>query len=157
MVGYVLENTLTDHGTVSRAICRTDENGFLKEIVECPKIAREGDHAKLTRDDGKTWESIEKGSLVSMNFWGFTPKIFEQCEPIFEEFIRKGIEENPMKCEHVIPTAIGTLLERGECRVKVLTSHDRWFGVTYKEDKPYVVQCLKEYKDQGLYPFDLWK
>ena len=157
MVGYVLENTLTDHGTVSRAICERDENGFLQKIVECPKIAKDGDRAKLTNDDGKTWEPIAKGSVVSMNFWGFTPKIFEQCEPIFEEFIRKGIVENPMKCEHVIPTAIGTLLEQKAGTVKVLTSNDRWFGVTYKEDKPYVVQCLKEYKDQGLYPFDLWK
>lgn len=157
MVGYVLENTLTDHGTVSRAVCRTNENGMLQEIVECPKIAKEGDHAKLTRDDGETWEPIEQGSLVSMNFWGFTPKIFEQCETIFNEFIRKGIAENPMKCEHVIPTAIGTLLERGECTVKVLTSHDRWFGVTYKEDKPYVMNCLKEYKEKELYPDDLWK
>ncbi|MFQ8583728.1 MAG: NDP-sugar synthase [Holdemania massiliensis] len=110
MVGYVLENTLTDHGTVSRAICERDEHGFLQKIVECPKIAKDGDHAKLTQDEGKTWEPIEKGAVVSMNFWGFTPKIFAQCEPIFEEFIRKGIVENPMKCEHVIPTAIGTLL-----------------------------------------------
>ena len=157
MVGYVLENTLTDHGTVSSAICERDEHGFLQKIVECPKIAKDGDHAKLTEDDGKTWKPIEKGAVVSMNFWGFTPKIFAQCEPIFEEFIRKGIVENPMKCEHVIPTAIGTLLERKACTVKVLTSNDRWFGVTYKEDKPYVMQCLKEYKDQGLYPFDLWK
>ena len=154
---YVLENTLTDHGTVSRAICERDENGFLQKIVECPKIAKDDDRAKLTNDDGKTWEPIAKGSVVSMNFWGFTPKIFEQCEPIFEEFIRKGVVENPMKCEHVIPTAIGTLLEQKACTVKVLTSNDRWFGVTYKEDKPYVVQCLKDYKDQGLYPFDLWK
>lgn len=89
MVGYVLENTLTDHGTVSRAICERDENGFLQKIVECPKIAKDDDRAKLTNDDGKTWEPIAKGSVVSMNFWGFTPKIFEQCEPIFEEFIRK--------------------------------------------------------------------
>lgn len=156
MVGYVLENTLTDHGTVSRAICKTDEHDFLQKIVECPKIAKEEDHAKLTHDDGKTWEPIEKGSLVSMNFWGFTPHIFAQCEPIFEQFIRNGIVENPMKCEHVIPTAIGTMLEDKACCVKVLTSHDRWFGVTYQEDKPYVVANLQEYKDKGFYPDQLW-
>ena len=156
MVGYVLENTLTEHGTVTRAVCERDENNDLQKIVELQKIAKKDGKAIYTEDDGATWKEVEEGAVVSMNFWGFTPKIFEQCEEIFNEFIVKGIEENPMKCEHVIPTAIGTLLERKQAKVKVLTSNDRWFGVTYKEDKPYVMQCLKEYKDQGLYPFDLW-
>ena len=156
MVGYVLENTLTEHGTVTRAVCERDENNDLQKIVELQKIAKKDGKAIYTEDEGATWKEVEEGAVVSMNFWGFTPKIFEQCEEIFNEFIVKGIEENPMKCEHVIPTAIGTLLERKQAKVKVLTSNDRWFGVTYKEDKPYVMQCLKEYKDQGLYPFDLW-
>ena len=157
MVAYPLCSTVTENGHVSRGICEVSEDGYLQTVTERTWIESGKDGIGYSEDEGKTFTALDPRVPVSMNFWGFTPKIFEQCEPIFEEFIRKGIEENPMKCEHVIPTAIGTLLERGECRVKVLTSHDRWFGVTYKEDKPYVVQCLKEYKDQGLYPFDLWK
>ena len=151
MAGFVLKNTLSDNGAVTRGVCQMNAEGYLTDVVETSGIEKTADGAAV---EGK---AIDPESLVSMNFWGFTPKIFAQCEPIFEEFIRKGIVENPMKCEHVIPTAIGTLLERKACTVKVLTSNDRWFGVTYKEDKPYVMQCLKEYKDQGLYPFDLWK
>ena len=92
-----------------------------------------------------------------MNFWGFTPKIFEECEEIFTSFIGEALKENPMKCEHVIPTAVGDLVKDKKVKVKIMASTDKWFGVTYKEDKPSVVANLQNYKDQGLYPFDLWK
>ncbi|MCH4208203.1 MAG: nucleotidyltransferase [Solobacterium sp.] len=154
MVGYPCRNTLTDNGTVTRGLCRTDKDGYLTHIEEIQKIAKQGD--KAVYDDNGSWKDIADDALVSMNFWGFTPKIFDECEVVFDQFIRKGIEENPMKCEHVIPTAIGQLVNEKKCSVKMLSSHDQWFGVTYKEDKPDVVARIAKMKEQGLYPDVLW-
>ncbi len=154
MVGYVCENTLTDFGTVTRGVCKED-NGYLKEITEVQKIARK-DNKAIYEDNGE-WKQLPNNTLVSMNFWGFTPKIFEQCQDVFEEFIKKGVIENPMKAEHVIPTAIGELVKKRECKVKMLSSNDKWFGVTYREDKPIVVETIQQMKDKNIYPFDLWK
>ena len=154
MVGYPCNNTLTDNGTVTRGLCRTDENGFLTHIEEIQKIARKD--GKAIYDDNGTWKDIAPDALVSMNFWGFTPKIFDECESVFQDFIVKGIQENPMKCEHVIPTAVGQLVNEKKCTVKMLSSKDQWFGVTYKEDKPLVVERIAEMKVKGLYPDVLW-
>ena len=92
-----------------------------------------------------------------MNFWGFTPKIFEECREVFEKYIRSAVIENPQKCEHVIPTAVGELVKNNKCTVKVLSSRDKWFGVTYREDKPEVVAKIQEMKDLGIYPDNLWE
>ncbi|NCB33054.1 MAG: nucleotidyltransferase [Erysipelotrichia bacterium] len=154
MVGYPCRNTLTDNGTVTRGLCRTDENGYLTHIEEIQKIASKD--GKAIYDDCGTWKDIADDALVSMNFWGFTPSIFDECEEVFDQFIRKGIEENPMKCEHVIPTAVGQLVNEKKCSVKMLSSKDQWFGVTYKEDKPLVVERIAEMKVKGLYPDVLW-
>ena len=91
-----------------------------------------------------------------MNFWGFTPAIFKDMEEIFTKFLQEHLEENPLKCEHVIPTAVGTLVAENKCSVKMLSSKDAWFGVTYKEDKPNVMQKIQEMKDAGIYPDQLW-
>lgn len=154
MVGYMLENTLTDHGTVTRGVCES-ENGCLSAITEIQKI-RKGEHGAEYEKDGD-WIQCEPGTLCSMNFWGFTPKIFEESEEIFKTFIGEAVKENPMKCEHVIPTAVGDLVREKKAQIKIMASTDKWFGVTYKEDKPSVVANLQNYKDQGLYPFDLWE
>lgn len=154
MVGYVLENTLTENGTVTRGVCET-ENGNLKNIVEIQKIAKKD--GKAIYEQNGEWVDAPDHSLCSMNFWGFTPKIFEECESVFAQFIEKGIIENPMKCEHVIPTAVGQLVKEGKIQVKVMSSEDSWFGVTYQEDKPVVMARIQEYKDSNLYPADLWK
>ncbi|MBQ4342625.1 MAG: nucleotidyltransferase [Erysipelotrichaceae bacterium] len=154
MVGYMLENTLTDNGTVTRGVCES-ENGCLSAITEIQKI-RKGETGAEFEMDGK-WIGCENGTLASMNFWGFTPKIFAECEEIFTSFIGEAVKENPMKCEHVIPTAVGDLVKAKKAKIRIMASTDRWFGVTYKEDKPSVVANLQAYKDQGLYPFDLWK
>ncbi len=154
MVGYLCNNTLTDHGTVTRGVCQV-EDGYLTNITEVQKIARE-DGVAVFEEDGQ-WKPLPENTLVSMNFWGFTPKIFEECDSLFEEFLAKSLVENPMKCEHVIPTAVGDLIQQGKCKVNVLSSKDQWFGVTYKEDKPLVVKRLQELKDNNVYPFDLWK
>ncbi len=154
MVGYPCINTLTENGTVTRGICEKNENGYLTAITEIQKIAlQEGKPVYL---DGEEWKPLEDNTLVSMNFWGFTPKIFDDCEPIFTSYLKKAIKENPMKCEHVIPTAIGDLVRDKKCSVKVLASKDKWFGVTYREDKPSVVARIQKMKDDGIYPDQLW-
>ena len=154
MVGYLCNNTLTDNGTVTRGVCENTD-GYLSKIVEVQKIARKD--GKPVYEDNGEWKELDPNTLVSMNFWGFTPKIFEECEVLFKDFIGEAVKENPMKCEHVIPTAIGTLVKENKCKVKMLSSKDEWFGVTYKEDKPSVVAKIQKMKDDGIYPFDLWK
>lgn len=155
MVGYLANNTLTDHGTVTRGVCQTDENGNLTNIVEVQKIARQNGQP-VFEEDGQ-WKPLATDALVSMNFWGFTPKIFEQCEPLLQTFLQENLDKNPMKCEHVIPTAIGTLVQQNQCEVKVLSSTDEWFGVTYQQDKPEVVSRIAKMKAEGIYPDVLWK
>lgn len=154
MVGYPCINTLTDNGTVTRGLCQEDENKCLASIVEIQKIAKKDGHA-VYEDNGE-WKEISDNSLVSMNFWGFTPAIFKDMEGIFAKFLQEHLEENPLKCEHVIPTAVGTLVAENKCSVKMLSSKDAWFGVTYKEDKPNVMQKIQEMKDAGIYPDQLW-
>ncbi len=154
MVGFKCLNTLTENGTVTRGLCE-EKDGYLSHIVEIQKIAIQ-DGKAVYENDGK-WEPIDDDALVSMNFWGFTPKVFEEFEPVFRTFLEENLDKNPMKCEHVIPTAIGTLVSEGKLKVKMLSSTDKWFGVTYKEDKPDVVARIQELKDKGVYPDVLWK
>lgn len=154
MVGYVLKNTLTDHGHVTRGICET-KDGYLQEIVEIQKLTKRGDMV-LYEHDG-VWEPMDGDKVCSMNYWGFSHHIFSDLKPLFKEFLDNHLEANPMKSEYVIPTAIGQLVDKGKIKVKVASSSDRWYGVTYQEDKPLVVKKLQEFKDQGLYPHDLWR
>lgn len=154
MVGYRCTNTLTDNGTVTRGVCEADENGCLSRITEVQKIARKEGHAAF--EENGAWKTLPDDALVSMNFWGFTPKIFTEIEPIFKDFLKENLSVNPLKCEHVIPTAVGQLIQEGKCSVKILSSRDKWFGVTYKEDKPGVVAKIQKMKDEGVYPDRLW-
>ncbi len=153
MVGYECINTLTDHGSVTRGVCQ-QANGYLTHIVEIQKIVKKNGKA-LYGAEGE-WKLLPEGTLVSMNFWGFTPRIFDECAPVFENFLKDNIRKNPLKCEHVIPTAVGELLDEDECSVKMLSSKDQWFGITYQEDKPGVVARLAEMREQGIYPDELW-
>lgn len=154
MVGYDCSKTLTDNGTVTRGVCES-EDGYLTHIVEVQKIAKKDSQA-VYEENGE-WKTLAADSLVSMNFWGFTPKIFEQAGIVFEDYLRNAIITNPLKCEGLIPTTVGTLIEQKQCKVKILSSKDNWFGVTYKEDKPLVVAKIKEMKDNGIYPDVLWE
>lgn len=154
MVGYVLKNTLTDHGSVTRGVCEI-EDGYLKSVVEIQKIEKDKDTVKI-QEDGN-WKEIDGTGLVSMNYWGFTPHIFSQLKPLFKNYLDNHLQENPMKAEYVIPTAIGDLLEAGDVKVKVMASPDQWYGVTYQEDKPLVMSQLKKYKEEEVYPHDLWQ
>ena len=154
MVGYACKNTLSDSGTVTRGLCK-EENGYLTKIQEIQKIAKK-DGKAVYEENGETI-TIPDDALVSMNFWGFTPKIFSECESILENYLKDVITENPLKCEHVIPTAIGDLVSENKCKVKMLSSKDQWFGVTYQEDKPMVMNKIQEMKDANIYPDILWE
>ena len=157
MVGYDIENTLTENGFVSRGVCKTSEQGFLTEITERTKIQWKDGEIVYTEDDGKTWKNLPKGTTVSMNFWGFTPSMMKEMEAGFPAALDKILAENPLKGEYFLPGVVDRLLREGKAEGKVLKSRDRWYGVTYKEDKESVVSALQSMKDKGEYPDKLWK
>lgn len=156
MVGYILENTLTDHGHVARGVCTVD-GGFLREIHERVRIEKRPEGAQYTEDDGASWVTLPQGSIVSMNLWGFTPSILRELGSRFSTFLDKALEENPLKAEYFLPTVVDQLVEEGKATARVLESHDRWYGVTYREDKPVVVEAIRKLREQGVYPNKLWE
>lgn len=155
MVGYRLDKTLSDSGSVSRGVCQVNA-GKLDGVTEWRRIKRENGIIRCSQDE-ISWEVLDAEALVSMNFWGFTPKIFEVAHTRLIQFLNAKLAADPQKCEHVIPTLIGETLHDGLYEVKVMASENAWFGVTYQEDKPYVVEQFARFKAEGLYPFDLWK
>lgn len=156
MVGYQLENTLTENGHVARGICEIDKDGELLRVTERTRIEKSGDGAAYTEDEGATWVSLPERTIVSMNMWGFTAGFLKEIENGFEAFLQKGLQENPLKCEYFLPAVVSNLLDEDRAAVKVLTTEDKWYGVTYKEDKPVVEQAIKNLKKSGLYPENLW-
>ena len=157
MVGYVLENTLTENGHVARGVCMTDEDNNLTGIQERTHIEKRNGQAAFTEDDGATWTEIPNDSIVSMNMWGFTPSILQELKAGFPVFLEENLKKNPLKCEYFLPSVVGNLLTEEKATVKVLKSTDKWFGVTYKEDKPVVVAAIRKMKEDGLYPEKLWE
>lgn len=157
MVGYQLEKTLTENGHVARGVCEVGENGQLLDIVERTKIMYHDGGIAFTEDDGATWKPLEEGTTVSMNFWGFTESFIREMEARFPAFLDKALVENPLKGEYFLPGVVDQLIKEDKATVKVLRSHDKWYGVTYKEDKQSVVDALQSMKDKGLYPEKLWK
>ena len=153
MVGYKLENTVTDNGHVARGVCDTNEAGELVRITERTRIEKRNGGIAYSEDDGASWTELPGDTLVSMNMWGFTRSILDEIKAGFPAFLEKGLASNPMKCEYFLPAVVSTLLEEGRATVAVLASADKWYGVTYKEDKPVVVQ---EMKAEGRYPEKLW-
>ena len=157
MAGYNIENTLTENGYVSRGVCQTSEEGLLREITERTKIQWQGDKIVYTEDEGATWQELPRGTVVSMNFWGFTQSMMKEMEERFPAFLDNALKENPMKGEYFLPGVVDQLIKEGKARVKVLSSQARWYGVTYREDKDSVVSALQSMKDKGEYPDVLWK
>lgn len=149
MVGFVLKNTLSDNGGVTRGICKVDSDRMLTDIVETHNIVKTEGGAAVVSEDGRL-EAIDVESEVSMNMWGLTPQFFKILESGFDCFLDETPAEN-LKAEYLLPTIIGDLLREDRARVKVLQSRDKWFGVTYKEDKEAVVQSIKELIAQGQY------
>ena len=154
MVGYKLENTLTENGHVARGVCVTDEEGHLQKIHERTHIERHEGSVAYTEDEGKTWTALPQDSTVSMNMWGFSESILKELKARFPKFLEENLPVNPMKCEYFLPFLVDELLGENKATVKVLKSMDKWYGVTYKEDKPVVVAAIQRMKDEGLYPQD---
>ena len=157
MVGYRLENTLTENGYVSRGVCVTDDEGYLRGINERTHIEKRGDGAAYTEDEGASWTELPADAAVSMNMWGFSADILEELKKRFAVFLEENLEKNPLKSEFFLPFVVDELLEEKKATVKVLKSADKWYGVTYKEDKPMVMAAVQNLKDQGLYPQKLWQ
>ena len=153
MVGFVLKNTLSDNGGVTRGVCKVDEHRMLSEIVETSNIVKTAEGAAVQTENGLVPIDVE--SEVSMNMWGLSPKFFEVLDKGFDEFLEKLDPEN-LKGEYLLPTIIGNLLKEGKMNVEVRKSHDEWFGVTYKEDKPDVVAAIQKLIKDGVYPEKLF-
>ena len=156
MVGYLLKNTVTENGSVARGVCTETASGYLHNVVERTKIVKGEMNPRYTEDDGATWHDLSEDDIVSMNLWGFQKSYLEEAWAGFPEFLDKAIAENPMKGEYFLPTVVSNLLSQKKARVKVLRSNDKWYGVTYKEDKPMVVEALADLRQKGLYPEKLW-
>ena len=154
MVSFVLKNTLSDNGGVTRGICKVDSNGMLAGITETHNIEKDGDKA-VVRTGGEI-EELDPDSPVSMNMWGLTPKFIEILESGFDEFL-DDTRADDLKAEYLLPTIIGDLLEKGKLDVRVLESHDQWFGVTYKEDKEAVMSAVGRLIADGVYPSVLYR
>ena len=152
MVGYRLENTLTDNGYLSRGVCETDSDGYLADINERTHIEKRDGGAAYTEDDGKTWTSLPGDTPVSMNMWGFTPSFLDELETGLRTFMTDELPKNPAKGEYYLPFAVDHLIQNGQATAKVLQTSAQWYGVTYKEDKPVVVDALRRMTEAGLYP-----
>ena len=157
MVGYILENTLTDNGYVARGVCEIDEDHFLTDIHERTHIEKKDGGAAYTEDDGATWTKLPLDSTVSMNLWGFSDSLLGELKERFIKFLEENLPVNPLKCEYFLPFVVNELLEEKKATVEVLKSTDKWYGVTYKEDKQFVVDAIKKMKEEGLYPKHLWE
>ncbi len=150
MVGYRIKNTVTEQGTVSRGVCESDENGMLTSIVERTKIGIKNGEIYYTEDDVDY--PLQPDTLVSMNLWGLTPAYLLECKERFPKFLTENLPKNPEKCEFLLPTVAADIIAEGKADVKVLDNVDKWYGVTYKEDKETVVAAFREFKKIGKYP-----
>ena len=157
MVGYEVGKTVTDNGYVSRGVCDTNENSELVKVVERTRIEKRDGGIAFTEDGGESWTELAADTVVSMNMWGFTHSILTEIKEGFTAFLDEGLVKNPMKCEYFLPTVVSNLLEADRATVKVLKSADKWYGITYKEDKPVVVAALQQMKEDGIYPEHLWE
>ena len=156
MVGYYLGKTLSDNGGVTRGVCRINRDGLLESIVEQQNIEREGEGGRFTTDDGQYWNHLSGETLVAMNFLGFHRSFLEEARELFPLLLRRALGHHPEKGEVQLPVMVADMLDRGRAQVRVLSSGEKWFGVTYREDKPKVVEALRKKTEQGLYPEDLW-
>jgi len=155
MVGYLLKNTVTPNGHVARGLCEVSEDGYLQKVTETTHIISCCDGV-LTTDDEQTYTKLPEDMLVSMNMWGFTPSLLDTLAVEFPAFLTAAAKENPLKSEFYLPSVVSTMLARDEATVQVLPSLDKWFGVTYRQDKPDVMLAITEMTNLGKYPRPLW-
>ena len=150
MAGFLLKNTLSENGGVTRGICQVNENDDLTDVVETSDIVKTADGAEV---NGKP---VDPNANVSMNMWGLTPGFMQTLEEGFDVFFKETVPGNPMKAEYLLPIYIGQLLREGKVSVKALETHDKWFGVTYAEDRPLVVESFRALIESGVYSEDLY-
>lgn len=155
MAGYAIENTLTENGTVARGVCVVDDAGFLSGITERTKILRREDGA-IVYIEGEEQTVIPEGTVVSLNMWGFGENMMAELEAGFAPFLRENLPENPLKCEYLLPSVPDRVIREKKGTVQVLKTHDRWYGMTYREDLPSVREALARLAKDGLYPEGLW-
>ncbi len=156
MVGYKVENTLTENGSVSRGVCERDGD-MLTGVTERTSIIPQEDGAAFTEDGGETYTHIDRGTIVSMNFWGFKPTAVPKMEAFFVDFLQDLMPKNPMKAEYYLPSIPNRMLEEGSGSVRVLPTGEKWYGVTYREDLPRVQSAIAAMKAEGKYPEELWR
>ena len=155
MVGYRLDKTVTENGSVARGVCATDEKGNLLGITERTRIEKYDGGIHFT-EDGQNWQDLAPDTIVSMNLMGFQPSFLREAKSRFPAFLDKALKENPLKGEYFLPSIVQQLLSEGKATMKVLTSPDQWYGVTYAADKPVVVKALADMAKEGLYPQPLF-
>ena len=156
MVGFELGKTVTDHGYVSRGVCEVDDDGYLIRVTERVHIEKQGDGIAYTENDGADWCPLDPGGRVSMNLWGFTEDFMAQIETDFAHFLKEIVPANPLKAECYLPAVVSGMIDRGQADVTVLPTPDKWYGVTYREDKPVVEAAIESLKHEGLYPQELF-
>lgn len=157
MVGYLLKNTVTEHGHVARGVCVENEDQTLRSVTERTHIEKGETCPRFTEDGGETWTELSGDTIVSMNLWGFTRSYMDEALKRFPAFLDEALKTDPIKGEYFLPSVVSQLIAEGKARVKVLRSHEKWYGVTYKEDKEAVVAAIAEKTATGIYPDDLWR
>ena len=155
MIGYQLKNTVTENGSVSRGVCGVDANGELTGVVERTRIEKRESGIAFTEDDGNNWTPLADDTVVSMNMWGFGYSVMNELTARFPKFLDRAMAENPLKGEFFLPSVVEELLQEDKVAVKVMTTSDKWYGVTYKEDKPVVVEAFAKMIAEGKYPAGL--
>ena len=155
MVGYQLKNTLTENGSVARGVCEIDGAGKLVSVIEHTTIVKRGENAAYTEDDGKSYTDLAGDTIVSMNLWGFSKGFLSEVEYGFRDFLQEGLQHNPLKCEYYLPSVVSRLLDNNKAEVKVLLTTEKWYGVTYRKDKPMVMTALKKLEENNFYPKQL--
>ena len=157
MVSYLIKNTISEYGHVARGVCVENTEGYLADITERTQIEKDGDDARYTEDGGETRTHLPGDTPVSLHLWGFTASFMAEAWSRFPAFLDGALKTNPLKGEYFLPSVVSQLIGEGRARVKVLKSRDKWYGVTYKEDKPVVVAAIAEKTAAGLYPDNLWE
>lgn len=156
MVGYRLGNTLTEHGYVARGVCGINADGYLDTITERTRIEKREEGAAYYDADRDVWVPIDTKTTVSMNLWGFSASFLDELQSRFPKFLESACRKDPQKAEYFLPSVVDELLREDRADVRVMTSEDRWYGVTYKEDKPVVEAAVRKLKSDGAYPEKLW-
>ena len=156
MVSYLLKNTVSENGSVARGVCALNEDSTLHSVTERTRIETYEGGIHYTEDGGESWTDLPGETPVSMNLWGFGESFVKEADRRFARWLDENLEKNPLKCEYFLPLVVSELIGEKKAAVKVLRSTDKWYGVTYREDKPVVVEAIAKKTADGLYPENLW-